>query len=256
MDTISVASGDRWQLLTASLQPTGALNALATAAVLLAAGQDAERRLGSGLFAASFFAAGAASSILVYGASSVALAIFGIEGGGAVYGGAGAALLGPAAALGLAFLPANWGVLSPARRGSCAAAAAALAAVWLTQLDLAPTLSPLDDYLLPWMYGGPALVGALLGWFGGPLLQAQRELDIKEASGGAGLGGGGRARRAAGPSSGGWLVGDATRGQPMPRAHVFLRRRPPPCTRQRARTPALAQRVLCPAPLLAACRAA
>lgn len=120
-----------------------------------------------------------------YGVSSVVLAIFGVQDGGAVYGGAGAALLGPAAALGLAFLPANWGVLSPKQRGSCATAAAVLAAVCLTQGDLAPTLSPLDDALGPWINASSALVGLLLGWLAGPQLQAQRELNIKEASAGA-----------------------------------------------------------------------
>lgn len=114
------------------------------------------------------------------------LAINGVQDGGAVYAGAGAALLGPAAALGLAFLPANWAVLSPKQRGSCAAAAAALAAVCLTQLDLAPTFTPLDEALGPWINGSSALVGLLLGWLAGPQLQAQRELNIKEASWGPG----------------------------------------------------------------------
>jgi len=121
-----------------------------------------------------------------YGVSSVALAIFGVQDGGAVIAGPGAALLGPAAALGLAFPPTNRDLLSPKQRGACAAAAAALAAVCLTQLDLEPTVTPLDDALGPWIYASSALVGVLLGWLAGPQLQAQRELNIKEASWGGG----------------------------------------------------------------------
>ena len=64
MDTVSVAVGARWQLLTAALQPYSAFNTLATVAALRAGGQTAEKRLGSGLFAASFFLAGAGSAIL------------------------------------------------------------------------------------------------------------------------------------------------------------------------------------------------
>ncbi len=64
MDSVSVALGARWQLFTAALQPYSAFNTAATVAALLTGGQTAEKRLGSGLFAASFFLAGATSSIL------------------------------------------------------------------------------------------------------------------------------------------------------------------------------------------------
>ncbi|PRW44901.1 rhomboid family intramembrane serine protease isoform B [Chlorella sorokiniana] len=182
MDTVSVAVGARWQLFTAALQPYSAFNTLATVAALLYGGQTAEKRLGSGLFAASFFLSGATSAILWYGVSSVALAVFGVQEGSAVYAGAGAGLLGSAAALGLAFLPANWAVLSPKQRASCATAAVALAAVCLTQFDLVPTVTPLDEALGPWINASSALVGLLLGWLAGPQLQAQRELNIAEGS--------------------------------------------------------------------------
>lgn len=64
MDSVSVAVGARWQLFTAALQPYSAFNTAATVAALFVGGQAAEKRLGSGLFAASFFLAGATSAIL------------------------------------------------------------------------------------------------------------------------------------------------------------------------------------------------
>lgn len=179
-DSELVAGGAQWQLLTASLQPEGLLSAAAAAAALLTAGDFAERRLG-GMFAASFFAAGAASTLCCHAVSFIAA---GITGTSALVEGAAPALLGPAAALGLAFLPMNWGALSGAQRRDCAAAALGLVAVSLTQASLLDTGDPLldllyDDLLALPARGAAVAAGLLLGLAAGPQLQVQRELDIE-----------------------------------------------------------------------------
>ena len=163
MSSTEVALGAHWQLLTASLQPLGWANLAATVAALATAGAYAERRMGSTRFAATYLAGGAMTSLAYYAASAV------LEEGTGMAGAA-AALLGPAAALAV-FAAANWRVLGAAQRGHCALAAAGLAAVALTELEL---LAP--------VYAVSAVAGAALGAAAGPQLQILRELDIKEGS--------------------------------------------------------------------------
>lgn len=171
-----MALGARWQLLTASAQAVDPLGALATLAALLTAGRYAERRLGSGLFGASFAVAGATSAVAWYGLSAVPLLVS-LGQQETLFAGASGGLLGPAGAL-LAFTAGNWRALEGRQRGQCAAAALGLAAPTLVELGLGFTGTPLDQaFSLP-IHGLSLLVGALVGAAAGPQLQVQQEVSL------------------------------------------------------------------------------
>ncbi len=156
MVSVELGLGANWQLLTASLQPEGLLDGAAAAAALATAGVYAERRLGTLLFSATFFLAGAATWTLCLRESllyPVPVAACGPA----------TPLLGCAAALAAA-VASNWRVLGEAQqRGAAAAAVAGLAAVSLVDTLAYDTLAA--ALVLP--------LGGLLGWAAGPRLVVQ-----------------------------------------------------------------------------------
>ncbi|KAL4427426.1 hypothetical protein ABPG77_000715 [Micractinium sp. CCAP 211/92] len=165
MVSVELGLGANWQLLTASLQPEGLLDGAAAAAALATAGVYAERRLGTLLFSATFFLAGAATWTLCLRESL----LFPVP---VAACGPATPLLGCAAALAAA-VASNWRVLGEAQqRGAAAAAVAGLAAVSLVDTLAYDTLAA--ALVLP--------LGGLLGWAAGPRLVVQEELDIKLGS--------------------------------------------------------------------------